>query len=252
MYLLVLRSLHRRRTSDPDRNSNILHCPRLPVHCGSILFHPEILFANIEAAAFHGPRGQKPSIVSPTQAIPKGYSEAHCSRSTQFIESLSGLATIRAFGWQQDERDLNLRLLDTSQKPFYLLFMIQQWLTLVLDLVSMGLALIVTGLAVKLRDVVSPGFTGLALVQIIGFNIMLQSLVIWCESQYRWYSGFGNIADGSVLGTLLETSIGAVSRVKTFATDTQSEALPAEIVLPPEDWPARGLIEFRGVSASYK
>jgi ATP-binding cassette, subfamily C (CFTR/MRP), member 1 len=130
--------------------------------------------------------------------------------------------------------------------------MIQQWLTLVLDLVSMGLALIVTGLAVKLRDVVSPGFTGLALVQIIGFNIMLQSLVIWCESQYRWYSGFGNIADGSVLGTLLETSIGAVSRVKTFATDTPSEALPAEIVLPPEDWPARGLIEFRGVSASYK
>ena len=46
----------------------------------------------------------------------------------------------------------------------------------------MALAMIVTGLAVKLRDVVSPGFTGVALVQIIGFNITLQSLVIWCES----------------------------------------------------------------------
>jgi ATP-binding cassette subfamily C (CFTR/MRP) protein 1 len=46
----------------------------------------------------------------------------------------------------------------------------------------MALAMIVTGLAVKLRDVISPGFTGVALVQIIGFNITLQSLVIWCES----------------------------------------------------------------------
>jgi ATP-binding cassette subfamily C (CFTR/MRP) protein 1 len=51
---------------------------------------------------------------------------------------------------------------------------------------------------------------------------------------------------------MLETSIGAVSRVKAFNADTQSEALPAEIVVPPESWPARGLIEFRGVSASYK
>lgn len=59
--------------------------------------------------------------------------------------------------------------------------MIQQWLALVLDLVGMTLALIVTGLAVKLRSVVSPGFTGVALVQIISFNIILQSLVVWCE-----------------------------------------------------------------------
>ena len=63
--------------------------------------------------------------------------------------------------------------------------MIQQWLTLVLDVVAMALALIVTGLAVKLRDVVSPGFTGVALVQIIGFNITLQSLVIWCKSKFQ-------------------------------------------------------------------
>lgn len=172
--------------------------------------------------------------------------------STQFIESLSGLATIRAYGWQQNERDLNLRLLDTSQKPFYLLFMIQQWLTLVLDLVSMGLALIVTGLAVKLRSFVSPGFTGLALVQIIGFNITLQCLVIWCGCRHRDHLVLGSIANGCIVGTLLETSIGAVSRVKAFATGTESEALPTEIIVPPENWPASGTLEFRGVSASYK
>ncbi|RDW71555.1 hypothetical protein BP6252_08118 [Coleophoma cylindrospora] len=158
--------------------------------------------------------------------------EAKSPLYTQFVESLSGLSTIRAFGWQQAERDLNLELLDTSQKPFYLLFMIQRWLTLVLDLVSMGLALVVTGLAVKLRHVVSPGFTGVALVNIIDFGQTLQSLVLW------W--------------TVLETSIGAVSRVKTFDEKTPREALPAEINTPPEDWPGYGRVEFNEVSAYYK
>jgi hypothetical protein len=51
---------------------------------------------------------------------------------------------------------------------------------------------------------------------------------------------------------MLETSIGAVSRVKAFSTNTPSENLPAEIVVPPANWPGKGLIEFRGVSASYK
>jgi hypothetical protein len=51
---------------------------------------------------------------------------------------------------------------------------------------------------------------------------------------------------------MLETSIGAVSRVKAFNSETQPEALPTEIVVPPKNWPSRGLIEFRGVSASYK
>ena len=55
-----------------------------------------------------------------------------------------------------------------------------------------------------------------------------------------------------IVGTMLETSIGAVSRVKAFSTETESEALPSEIVVPPENWPSKGLIEFRNVSASYK
>ena len=129
--------------------------------------------------------------------------------------------------------------------------MIQQWLTLVLDLVAMALALIITGLAVKQRDVVSPGFTGVALVQIIGFNITLQSLVTWCES-FPYIFEVVNLANGRFLGTMLETSIGAVSRVKAFSADTPSENLPAQVLVPPPNWPARGQIEIRNISASYK
>jgi hypothetical protein len=77
IYLHILRSFHVHRTSNPDRNSNILHCSGLPVHCGSVLFHPEILSTNFETAAFYGSRGKKPIIVSPTPAILNENPEAH-------------------------------------------------------------------------------------------------------------------------------------------------------------------------------
>lgn len=109
--------------------------------------------------------------------------EAKSPLYTQFIESLAGLATLRAFNWQQANIDLNLELLDISQKPFYLLKMIQQWLTLVLNLVAMGLALVVVGLAVRLRDAVSPGLAGVALVNLISFAGTLQELITFCKYQ---------------------------------------------------------------------
>lgn len=83
--------------------------------------------------------------------------EAKSPLYTQFIESLSGLATLRAFGWQEPNKLLNNYLLDSSQRPAYLLYMIQRWLTLVMDFISMGLALVVVGLSLKLKQSVSIG-----------------------------------------------------------------------------------------------
>lgn len=51
---------------------------------------------------------------------------------------------------------------------------------------------------------------------------------------------------------MLETSIGAISRVKTFHDHTKPENLPEETHEPPESWPEKGEIEFRNVSAAYK
>lgn len=51
--------------------------------------------------------------------------EAKAPLYSQFIETLGGLATIRAFGWQHALQRRNHELLDTSQKPFYLLACIQ-------------------------------------------------------------------------------------------------------------------------------
>lgn len=93
--------------------------------------------------------------------------EAKSPLYSHFIESLSGLVTIRAFGWADNFKQLNLKLLDVSQKPYYLLFCIQRWLGLLLDLIVAGLAVVLMVLVVKLRMEVSGGFVGLALLNVV-------------------------------------------------------------------------------------
>jgi ABC-type multidrug transport system fused ATPase/permease subunit len=49
----------------------------------------------------------------------------------------------------------------------------------------------------------------------------------------------------------METSIGAIARVKTFAMHTPNENLDSENQPVPENWPSRGAVEFKSLSASY-
>ena len=51
--------------------------------------------------------------------------------------------------------------------------------------------------------------------------------------------------------TQLETSIGAVSRLKSFSDTVESENLPCHVEMPPEEWPWYGNIEIDGVFARY-
>jgi ATP-binding cassette, subfamily C (CFTR/MRP), member 1 len=83
--------------------------------------------------------------------------EAKSPLYTQFVESLAGLATLRAFCWQASNQALNNELVDESQRLVYLLYMIQRRLKLVMDFISMGLAVVIVGLSLKLRDSVSVG-----------------------------------------------------------------------------------------------
>ncbi|KAF2257693.1 P-loop containing nucleoside triphosphate hydrolase protein [Lojkania enalia] len=149
----------------------------------------------------------------------------------QFIESLSGLATIRAFSWQRPSIAENYTLVDKSQKPYYLMFMIQTWLTLVLDLITTALAVIVVAVSVKMRDSVSVGFTGVSLTQIISFTTNVRTALLY------W--------------TQMETSIGAVARVKQFEEETENENQINERNEPPPDWPSQGHIAIENLTVSY-
>ncbi|KAM0298499.1 hypothetical protein ACHAPM_008569 [Fusarium culmorum] len=150
---------------------------------------------------------------------------------TQFLETLSGLATIRAFGWGSAVIEANHALVDRSQRPFYLLMIVQRWLVLVLDLTTAALALLLVGLAVRLRGEVDVGLTGVSLVQLISLSETVNLLIQF------W--------------TSIETSIGAVARIKQFAEDTGEENLLGETQEPPSQWPDKGAIQISELTASY-
>lgn len=149
--------------------------------------------------------------------------------SSHFIDTLKGIATIRAFGWTIQNVRRNEYLLNESQRPAYLLVMIQQWLSFVLQMIVAGIAILLVSLATQLTA--SATFTGASLIVLMTFGEVLTFLII--------------------IYTSLETSIGAVARLKTFSDTVKPEDLPGEDIELPEEWPSRGHIEINDVSASY-
>ncbi|KAJ5752402.1 hypothetical protein N7520_009319 [Penicillium odoratum] len=155
--------------------------------------------------------------------------EAKSPLYTHFLDTINGTITLRAFGWTEDSVIFNCGLLDTSQRPAYQLSMIQRCLSFVLNMIVAVIALLVVILTTQLRS--STSLTGASLVSIMGFG---KNLAVLVESY-----------------TLLETSIGAVSRIKSFQDDTVPEDLPGEDTQPPNRWPERGMIMVKNISASY-
>lgn len=107
--------------------------------------------------------------------------------------------------------------------------MVQRWLGFALQVVVAILAVVVVTLATQLNS--STGLTGASLITLMTFGDILNYII-------RWY-------------TQIETSIGAVSRLKNFSQKVKSECLESEDIVPPMEWPERGEIQIHGVSASY-
>ena len=151
---------------------------------------------------------------------------------SQLMETLSGLPTIRAFRWQEQFEKRFLNRLDDSQRPTYLLYCVQRWLNLAVDMVIAMMAVILITITVKLLGRISPGYMGIALLNIMGFGATMKTLIT-C-----WVT--------------LEISIGAVARIKSFTDETESEDQGSGLDIPPASWPSEGAIEFRDVSAAYE
>ncbi|TVY14013.1 Canalicular multispecific organic anion transporter 1 [Lachnellula arida] len=151
---------------------------------------------------------------------------------SQFLEALSGLPTIRSYGWGPSYKERNKAALNASQKPYYLLFCIQRWLNLALDIMVACLAVVLVAIATTLRGKSSSAFLGVALFSMVSFSSSLNQLI------KGW--------------TVLETAIGAVARIRAFALSTTPEDLSGETGSVPPEWPKNGGISFLDVSASYE
>ncbi|KAH8701635.1 multidrug resistance protein MDR [Talaromyces proteolyticus] len=147
---------------------------------------------------------------------------------TQFTETINGLVTIRAFGWQKEFQEEQQQLLQASQRPFFTLYVIQRWLILVLDLFVAGIAIVLSILAVFVYNI---GPIGVSLISLVTFSQQLTELVNF------W--------------TSMETSIGAISRIRGFEK-APSENLPDENKIPSPAWPSEGHLVFHNMSAGYQ
>lgn len=157
--------------------------------------------------------------------------ESRSAVFSSFLETVQGAATIRAFGWQREIAQENITTLENSQRPFYLLLCLQQWLNVVLDLLIAGIAVGTISLAVHFKGSTTGGQVGVALNIILVANSTLLKLV------RSW--------------TNMEISLGAVARLKGVETNTLAEEQEGERLLPPETWPSAGAIEFENVKAAY-
>ncbi|KAL4906327.1 hypothetical protein BDW74DRAFT_177341 [Aspergillus multicolor] len=155
--------------------------------------------------------------------------EAKSPLYTHFIDTIKGIATLRASGFLHHETRKNTHLVDSSQRAAYLLLMIQEWLNIILNLVVMVLAAVLTTLAIRLQS--NSAFAGASLFSLMSFGQNLSGIV----TSY----------------TQLETSIGAIARLKVFNESTESEEKEDEDIIPPEEWPEKGAVEIRGVNARY-
>jgi ABC-type multidrug transport system fused ATPase/permease subunit len=150
----------------------------------------------------------------------------------QFSETIEGLATIRAFGWQEKSLKAFLDRLDASQRPFYLLYCIQRWLNFVMDIVVACIAVLLVSFGTHFKNTTSGAAVGVGLLNVLNFGQNVAALI------EHW--------------TSLETSIGAVARLKQLEADIKPETFPSEASKPPENWPKGGAVSFHNVSASYK
>ncbi|KAI4639949.1 hypothetical protein J4E93_008748 [Alternaria ventricosa] len=146
-------------------------------------------------------------------------------------ETMYGVSTIRAFGWQSASHRKFISLLDRSQRPHYLLLCIQRWLGLMLDILTAVIATAVVALAVSVPSTSSVSSLGLALLNILGFNGQLSTLVV------AW--------------TTIETSASAVFRCQNFEETTPNEQSPLEVAKLNQDWPADGKIVIQDLRATY-
>jgi ATP-binding cassette, subfamily C (CFTR/MRP), member 1 len=146
-----------------------------------------------------------------------------------FTETLEGLRTIRAFGWQGPFEVETVKRIEESQKVLYLFFCVQLWLGTVLSLLNCTLAVILVSLALCIPTSSDPGVIGIALTTSMMLTGSLQGIIS------SWAGA--------------ETSLGAIARTRSYEQETPNENLE-EKLQPKRDWP-QGNLQVSKLTVTY-
>jgi len=152
---------------------------------------------------------------------------------SHFSESLSGIATIRAYREEGRFLKENRDWVDIENRAYWLTVTNQRWLGLRLDFLGMLLVLSVSMLTVGTRFTVSPAKTGVALSYILSiqqaFGFMIRQLAE------------------------VENDMNSVERIVYYARDLEQEP-PHDVPerKPPAPWPSEGGLEIKDAVLKYR
>ncbi|PIL29785.1 ATP-binding cassette transporter [Ganoderma sinense ZZ0214-1] len=150
-----------------------------------------------------------------------------------FSESLSGLATIRAYG--ESDRFLmeNRKRVDIENRAYWLTVTNQRWLGIRVDLMGILLTLVVAVLTIGTRFSISPSQTGV----VLSYIISVQQAFGWLVRQ----------------SAEVENDFNSVERIVHYERELEQEAqheIPDR--KPPASWPADGQIVLKDVVLKYR
>ncbi|EED16527.1 ABC multidrug transporter, putative [Talaromyces stipitatus ATCC 10500] len=150
---------------------------------------------------------------------------------SRFSESISGVASIRAYGLQDHFSRSISDAIDEMDGAYFLTFSNQRWLSVRLDAVGYVMVFVTGILVVTSRFNVSPSISGLVLSYILAIVQMLQFTI-------------RQLAE-------VENSMNATERLHYYGTQLEEEA-PVHFGEVEPEWPTQGRITFSDVQMRYR
>ncbi|KAI9463348.1 ABC transporter [Lactarius psammicola] len=152
---------------------------------------------------------------------------------SHFSETLSGIATIRAYGEEDRFVKENRDQVNIENRAYWMTVTNQRWLGIRLDFLGTLLTLVVAMLTVGTRFSISPAQTGVTL----SYILTIQQTFTWMIRQ---------LAE-------VENDMNSVERILYYARDLEQEP-PHEIPdqKPPAPWPSNGKLEIHEAVLKYR
>ncbi|CAF4182595.1 unnamed protein product [Rotaria sp. Silwood2] len=153
-----------------------------------------------------------------------------------FSSSLEGLTSIRAFQVQDDFINMFMERIDTNFRAYFVLLAAGRWFGLQLSYMTSLLTLVTAILAVALRHQINPSAAALSITYCISFTTLFQ----WAVRQSAEAENFMTSAERI-------HEYGELSP-ESYKNNSKSEVF----IQPPDDWPSRGIIEFKDYTFRYR
>ncbi|KAJ3026911.1 UNVERIFIED_CONTAM: hypothetical protein HDU68_004835 [Siphonaria sp. JEL0065] len=148
-------------------------------------------------------------------------------------ESMTGVATIRAYREQSRFINKTDSLIDMNNSPYYIQTTAARWLGIRLEIIGNILILFTALFGVVTRDTADPAMIGLAL----SYVLQVTQLLSLCIRQF----------------TDAEVQLVSIERLNYYATHVEVEAAGnIDETKPPAGWPVEGKIRFLEMSMRYQ